>query len=236
MMALAAVVAPVCLAAQRSAADSAVEACMVADTSTRWIRVGRAWAAGQGERGTDDSLRARLLALGARDQAPRSGPAIGDSLGSPEYLRRLAAEDSADAAELMEIVRRHGWPTRRLVGSEAASAAFLVAQHNQQVQHQALRLMQALPPGEVSPTDLAMLEDRVRVGDGLPQRYGSQLKLSEDGRTMRFDPIEDLAGLEERRARVGLPPLTVYICMMRGMYGREIIPPREMDGAGRMQP
>jgi len=96
--------------------------------------------------------------------------------------------------------------------------------------------MQALPPGEVSPTDLAMLEDRVRVGDGLPQRYGSQLRPGEDGRTLRFDPIEELPGLEERRARVGLPPLAVYICMMRGMYGREIIAPQGVDGAGRTQP
>jgi len=221
----AALMGPGHLAAQRSAMDSTVEACVAADTATRWKQVQMAWSAGQGERGTNDSLRARLLALAQRDQAMRTAPSMADSLANPDFGRRLMARDSADAAELMEIVARHGWPTRREVGAEAASAAWMVAQHNEHVRHEALRLMQALPPGEVSPADLAMLDDRVRTGDGLPQRFGTQLKPGDDGRTMRFDPIDDLHGLEERRAGAGLPPLAVYICMMRAMYGREIVPP-----------
>jgi len=85
-------------------------------------------------------------------------------------------------------------------------------------------LMRALPPAEVPPGDFAMLEDRVRVHDGQPQRYGTQLSLDGTG-PMRFDPIEDLEHLDARRAEAGLPPLDVYSCMLRAFYGRDVVRP-----------
>jgi len=44
---------------------------------------------------------------------------------------------------------------------------------------------------------------------------------------MTFDPIADVAHLDARRAAAGLPPLTSYLCLMRVMYGREVVDPRE---------
>ncbi|HEU4631998.1 MAG TPA: DUF6624 domain-containing protein [Gemmatimonadaceae bacterium] len=212
-------------AAQQSPADSIATACMASDTATAWRRVSAAWSDERGHTWSNDSLRRRLIALGERDQAVRNAPALADSMRDPAFVRRMAERDSADAAELRAIIDRYGWPGRSLVGARGASAAFLVAQHNPALQHEALRLMQALPAGEVSPSDLAMLEDRVRVSDGRPQRYGTQLHDSGDGRTLVFDPIEDLAHLDERRAAAGLPPLPVYLCIIRGLSGREVQPP-----------
>lgn len=217
--------------AQQVNADSVVSSCTAADTATQWKQVAAAWAADSAKPPANPQLRDSLLALADSDQAVRMIPGFADSIASATFRGRLMARDSADAAALMEIVAHHGWPTRTMVGADGASAAFLIAQHNASIQHEALRLMLALPPGEVSPSDLALLQDRVLTGDGKPQRYGTQLAIAADGKPMTFDPIEDPAHVDERRARVGLPPLDVYICIMRGMYGREVVDPRA--GTGR---
>jgi hypothetical protein len=198
-----------------------VSACIARDTASRWQLVQAAWSGDSARRGTDDALRRRLLDLARADQAVRDVPNISDSMRDAGFKRRMAARDSADSAELRGIMDRYGWPGRSLVGADGASAAWLVAQHVAGLQHEALRRMRALPPGEVSPTDLAMLEDRVLMSDGQPQRYGTQLTW-----TNEFDPIEDVAHLDERRAAVGLPPLTVYLCMMKGFTGHEVKDPR----------
>ena len=45
-------------------------------------------------------------------------------------------------------------------------------------------------------------------------------------RELGFDPIEDVEHLDERRAKVGMPPMSVYLCVMRGIYGRDLPDPR----------
>ena len=207
--------------AQQSHADSVVTACVALDTATAWQRVQAAWTSDTARHWTNDSLRARLLALARADQAVRDVPNISDSMRDAGFTRRMAARDSADSAALRAIMDRYGWPGRGLVGADGASAAWLVAQHVAGLQHEVLRLMRALPPGEVSPTDMALLEDRVLVSDGKPQRYGTQLTWAKE-----FSPIEDIAHLDERRAAVGLPPLSVYLCMMKGLTGHDVKDPR----------
>lgn len=208
-------------AAQQSHADSVVSACVAADTATRWQQVQAAWNADTTRRWTNDSLRLALLALARADQAVRDVPNISDSMRDTSFTRRMALRDAADSAELRAVMNRFGWPGRSLVGPDGASAAWLVAQHIDGLQHEVLRRMRALPAGEVSPTDLAMLEDRVLVSDDQPQRYGTQLTWANE-----FRPIDDIAHLDDRRAAVGLPPLSVYLCMMKGFTGHEIRDPR----------
>ena len=58
-----------------------------------------------------------------------------------------------------------------------------------------------------------MLEDRVLVHQGKPQTYGTQFNLGPDT-LFHFAPTSDLTGLEARRARMGLPPLALYVCLM----------------------
>lgn len=214
------------LAAQNPAADSAVAACLQQDTATAWQRVGAAWDDESSKGWSNDSLRQQLLSLAAADQAVRQGAALADSMRDTAFVRRMAARDSLDAAALRAIIARFGWPRKSLVGARGAHAAFLIAQHNASLQHEALARMRRLPAGEVSPSDLALLEDRVLVSEGKPQRYGTQLRLSSDGRRMVFPPIEDVEHLDARRAAVGLPPIPVYLCVMRTLYGRDVADPR----------
>ena len=223
------VLAPSGAQAQQSA-DDVVERCFTRDSATAWIRMGQEWARETPGSWTNDSLRSVLIALGQADQAVRAGTALADSMKSHAFVLRMTRQDSIGAMAMREIVRRFGWPTKTMVGARGASAAFLIAQHNVGLQEEALRLMWALPPGEVQRSELAMLEDRWRVSRGEPQRYGTQLKPDADPMA-EFFPIDSLARLGERRAEVGLPPMPVYLCMIRAMMGREVrYPPEEIQG------
>lgn len=214
-------------AAQGADTDSAVAACERADTSTAWRRARQVWlGANAGRRAQDDALRRRLLALADSDQAVRHFMSVPDSMANTAAIRRMALQDSTDGVALRAIVARYGWPTVRLVGRDGAEAAFTLAQHGDDaLLNQALRLMLALPSTEVLPTNLALLQDRVLRHAGKPQRYGSQLSRNPDG-TWSFEPMEDPAHVDERRARMALPPLHVYACMVRAMYHAEVNEPR----------
>jgi hypothetical protein len=168
-----------------------------------------------------DALRRELLQMGRLDQEVREGFSA-ERVQDTAYIGRMMRVDSAHTTRMREILRMHGWPVISLVGEDAAAAAFLLVQHtaDNDLQRAALALMEAAPGGEVSLPDLAMLSDRVRVRQGLPQRYGSQFSLV-DGRWIA-DPIDDLARLDERRASMGLPPMADYVRMMQEAYGAPV--------------
>lgn len=166
----------------------------------------------------DDALRAELEAMREADQAIRvEARATWEKHGpdAPEYaaLRtRGRAQDARHVARLDEIVAVHGWPGRSLVGDAACGGAFLIVQHaDLEVQKRYLPLMrEAHDAGELKGQDLALLEDRIFMQEGQPQRYGSQLTRGEDGKPTLW-PIEDEAHLDERRAEMGLEPLADYL-------------------------
>ena len=136
------------------------------------------------------------------DQAERTGQAVGG-----------VETDRARAERLKEIIAEHGWPTIDFVGRDAASAAWLIAQHadfDVAFQERALELMrEALADDQVDPVDVAYLKDRVAVNRGRPQTYGTQI-LCMDGRPGPATPIEDAENVDARRNEVGLDPLEDY--------------------------
>ncbi len=117
------------------------------------------------------------------------------------------------------MINEHGWPGKTLVGDDGASAAWLLVQHadrDRDFQKKCLALMQAMPPGEVRGENIAYLEDRVLVGQGQPQKYGTQTT-EVDGRFVPA-PIEDEAHVDERRQKLGLPPLAEYLKQIEAVY------------------
>jgi hypothetical protein len=70
--------------------------------------------------------------------------------------------------------------------------------------------------GELQAQNYALLQDRVLVGDGKPQIYGTQFKII--GKELVPDPIEDESNVDQRRAEVGLPSLGEYLAMMKRLY------------------
>jgi hypothetical protein len=121
---------------------------------------------------------------------------------------------------LRRVVAEQGWPGKTLVGTDGADAAFLLVQHADRdtaFQAQVLPLMErAFVAGQVSGQHLALLTDRLAVARGRPQVYGSQADVVAGHVILK--PIADSAGVDARRARVGLPPLAEYVRVLDSLY------------------
>ena len=123
-----------------------------------------------------------------------------------------------NAARLEDIVKEHGWPGKSKVGDEAAHAAWLILQHaiaHPQLQRKCFPLLvEQVEAGEISPVDMAMLEDRIRCFEGRPQRFGTQFDWDEK-KLMNPLPLDDISLVEERRKKIGLRPLKEEIIVKR---------------------
>ncbi|MFI1869417.1 DUF6624 domain-containing protein [Streptomyces jumonjinensis] len=159
----------------------------------------------------NDRLRRELLERQAQDQAVRLTP---EADRSEEPYERRRAVDQENTAWLRDVVARYGWPGHALVGKEAATAAWLLAQHadrNPGFQAECLDLLaRAVTAGDADVRHGALLEDRVRVHRGEPQVFGTQLAGQGDGSLIPF-PIVDPLGVDARRAAWGFEPLDDYI-------------------------
>lgn len=156
----------------------------------------------------DQELRDELMQMDEHDQAVRAELAADGSLFGG-YHPRMAAVHDANAARLRAIIATHGWPTEPLVGVDGARAAHRIAQHSinhPEFMRECRRLLdEASAKGEVPRWQFAYIDDRIRVFEGAPQRYGTQWRNGPDG--LEPYPIEDPAHVDERRAVLGLPPL-----------------------------
>ena len=182
----------------------------------------------RGARIPNDALRAELLAIGKQDQGGRDSIAIAVAANDTAFIFRMMRGDSARTRRLREIVARNGWPRIADIGKEAAQAAWLVLQHSPLLEFQSEMLPQLEKlsrTGEIPPADVAMLTDRVLVGQGKPQRYGSSFNLV-NGRFVAH-PIEKLEGLDGLRASVGLMPMAEYVKGLAEIYNTPVDwPPR----------
>lgn len=131
---------------------------------------------------------------------------------------RPAAEGNAD--RLWDILDDYeAWPGFRLVDIDGEHAAWLIAQlGDTDLQRRCLdHLEAAVDAGDAPPAHFACLEDRVRMAEGKPQKYGSQWVVSSDGHLSPW-PIVDPHRVDERRERVGLQPLAVQRSQMEIEY------------------
>jgi hypothetical protein len=133
------------------------------------------------------------------------------------YHPRLREVHDRHAARMVEILDAHGWPGRPLVGDAGARAAWLVVQHaiaHPALQRRALRMLQDAPAGDVLPREVAMLEDRIRIFEGRPQRYGTQFDWDDRGELSPL-PIDEPSTVDDRRRAIGLAPLAQAIASHR---------------------
>ncbi len=167
----------------------------------------------------DTALRSELLRMRAEDQEGRDRIGQAITQGDTAFVKALMVRDTALTRRLQAIVERHGWPTRALVGPEGVEAAWLVLQHSPDLEWQRRmlpRLWEAARAGDVRPAEAAMLEDRIRVSSGQPQRYGNSFEIVAG--ELRPHPLEDLEGLDARRREVGLPPMEEYVRGLAEVY------------------
>jgi hypothetical protein len=179
------------------------------------------------------ALRDELLRRLQRDQEVRAQWNSGSQ--NPQTLARVNAIDRENTARMRQIIRVHGWPGRDEVGKDGLQAAFLIVQHADAApdfQKQCLPLIRkAADRGEVPKEAVAMLTDRVRIAEGNKQLYGTQFTQNAAGEWVP-QPIEDAAHVDERRKRIGLPPLAEYARELRAFYGSSAKPPAALGGGG----
>jgi hypothetical protein len=133
------------------------------------------------------------------------------------YHPRMEAVHRENAAFLEALIEERGWPDALRFGAEAAEAAWLIAQHAigepERMRRFARELAEVARAGRVPRWHAAMLEDRIRVLEGRPQIYGTQVEADHEGRARPCELL-DPENVEARRAEVGLPPLAERLAEM----------------------
>ncbi len=186
---------------------------------------------------SDPALRATLLGMLKRDQAARQ--AVIRAQGTKHQqapLRKMLAVDAANLRRLAPMLDRHGFPTPARVGRDGVQAAFILVQHADRDPALQARMLPQLAKlrakGLVSGQDLALLTDRVLHAQGKPQRYGTQFghdKAHPD--VMVPQPMLDPAHVDARRAKLGLPPIKDYACVLSKVYGMPVRVPGPLGRA-----
>ena len=72
-------------------------------------------------------------------------------------------------------------------------------------------MREAVNKGNANASSLALLEDRVALGQGKRQIYGSQVHTDRETKEMYVAPLVDPENVDKRRAEVGLGPLADYV-------------------------
>jgi len=120
--------------------------------------------------------------------------------------------DSLNTIRIIEVIDSIGYPGKSVVGPSMASTAFFVIQHaNLEVQEKYLDLItNAADEGEVKWRSVALLVDRVRLGQDKTQIYGSQVYTDQETGELFFGKIEQPFKVDSIRQTVGLGPLNEY--------------------------
>jgi len=157
-------------------------------------------------------IAAELRTMATRDKEMRLAMHAGKAKWN-------AGIDHKNTARLKAIVADIGWPTIAKVGKKAAAAAWLIAQHadaDHTFQAQCLELMREAPRDDIDLSDLAYLEDRVRVNAGKLQLYGTQFYTKDT--VLQPRPIEESKQLDRRRKAMNLKPFAEYEAEMKAFY------------------
>ncbi|MEZ5465573.1 MAG: DUF6624 domain-containing protein [Lysobacteraceae bacterium] len=152
------------------------------------------------------ALKDELIRRNAVDQAARK--ALATAPKSKEALDSALQIDADNTAFMRAMLEKCGWPMKSVVGEDAAKAAWRLTQHaDMDPEYQVLaarQLKSAVLREEAEPWDLAVLMDRNRRLNDLPQTYGMQYFSAVEG-VIEFYSIVSPAQLDSRRKEIGLP-------------------------------
>jgi hypothetical protein len=125
----------------------------------------------------------------------------------------IMEKDISNLIIVTKILDKYGWLGPDVVGGKGASTLFLVIQHSDQItQEKYLPMMrEAVKNRKANASSLALLEDRVAIGQNKKQIYGSQLTRDPSTGVLYVLPLEDPDNVDKRRAEVYLPPIAEYI-------------------------
>ncbi len=167
----------------------------------------------------DKPLQKKLLAILQDDQQIRkeyisAQKQYGRESKQVDSLGKIAMyKDSVNLVKVTEILDKHGWVGADKVGVQANQTLFLVIQHSDlKTQQQYLPMMkEAVQTGNANRSALALLEDRIALGEGKRQIYGSQIGYDNQTNKSYVLPLADPDNVDRRRAEVGLGLLADYV-------------------------
>ncbi len=164
------------------------------------------------------SLRDALLSLQRRDLELRAALEAEGTLFDG-YHPRMEAVHLDNARQLRELIATHGWPTESTVGKDGAEAAWLVVQHAISdppfMRHCRDLIERAVAEGRAPAWQFAYLDDRIRVSEGKPQRFGTQYDVTPEGPALY--PVDAPKHLDQRRQQFGLRPIAEQLKTMQGV-------------------
>ncbi len=156
-------------------------------------------------------LRDELLAMQHEDQKTLQELIDNGELGAvDDYHPRIKEVHERNNKRIKQIIGQHGWPGIRLVGKDAADAAWLIVQHavlDTAFMESCLALLrEAAKRGEAEGSHFAYLQDRVLTMSGRPQIYGTQHDVDENGIAFPL-PMENPLEVDNLRRKMGLGTL-----------------------------
>ena len=170
----------------------------------------------------NEELRREILQMVKEDQAVRAFQFEGRGPTEAE-ARAVKERDEATTKRLSAILDRHGFPGVKAVGIDGTRAFITMLVHSPSVElmRRALpHVERAARRKEIPPDDFAMLADDVLANEGKLQLYGTNFRF--DGDRIALQPTQDPARLDERRRKLGLPPIAVYMQFIAGLAGKTV--------------
>ncbi|ANH81370.1 hypothetical protein A8C56_10580 [Niabella ginsenosidivorans] len=171
------------------------------------------------EAGYDKPLQAKLLEIYDNDQQIRrqyitAQKEFGHQSKQVDSLGNIMMyKDSINLIKVTDILDKYGWVGADKVGGKANQTLFLVIQHaDLKTQQKYLPMMrEAVKNKNAGNSALALLEDRVALGEGRKQIYGSQIGYDNETKKNYVLPLDDPDNVDKRRAAVGLGSLSDYV-------------------------
>lgn len=131
------------------------------------------------------------------------------------YVKIIQEQDSINVVKVTNILDERGWLGPDIIGNQGSLTLFLVIQHSYpETQEKYLPVMrEAVKKGNAHAAHLSLLEDRVALGKGEKQIYGSQIGQDQETGEYYVAPLIDPDNVDKRREEVGLGPIQDYIYM-----------------------
>lgn len=145
--------------------------------------------------------------LDIADKNPEQNPLVINAIWE---VKQLLNEKNLE--RIIEIIEKDGWPKKSVIKGNAASTVFLIIQHSDpETQRKYLPIMtKAANEGEAKWSSLALLIDRVNLGEDKKQIYGSQISRKEDG-SYFVKNLEEPEYVNQRRNEIGLGKIQDYV-------------------------
>lgn len=127
---------------------------------------------------------------------------------------KILYQDSINLNKLEIIFNKYGWVSKKRVGASAVAAQWMIIQHaDLKIQKKHLPLLrEAAENGDILKSKLALTIDRINIGDGQKQIYGSQIgTTTKNGKVIKYiEPIENPENVDKRRAEMNMEPIADY--------------------------